>query len=265
MLTFNFHIGDWLKKTVHLSDMERSVYLALLCRYYDSEAPIPEGEAYRVALARTEDQKSAVDYVLAEFFALENGCWTQTRASHEIAKYHEKSGKASAAAKTRWDRERADAEQEQSVGNADAMQTHSEGNADGDADAMPTTNHEPRTTNHDATNPKPLRTPRASRLAENWELPSEWASWALANTPAVSVILEAPKFRDYWVAKSGKDATKNSWEATWRNWCRRVQERASQQPKPFLTNSQRIQQNNDRVFADFVNGMTDGVLEHDVK
>ncbi|QXP89479.1 hypothetical protein [Methylococcus capsulatus] len=28
-------------------------------------------------------------------------------------------------------------------------------------------------------------------------------------------------FRDYWVAKSGADARKADWGATWRNWVRR--------------------------------------------
>lgn len=32
--------------------------------------------------------------------------------------------------------------------------------------------------------------------------------------------LEGEKFRDHWVAKTGKDATKTDWLATWRNWCR---------------------------------------------
>jgi hypothetical protein len=31
---------------------------------------------------------------------------------------------------------------------------------------------------------------------------------------------EAAKFRDYWVSKSGRDAAKLDWEATWRNWIR---------------------------------------------
>ena len=28
-------------------------------------------------------------------------------------------------------------------------------------------------------------------------------------------------FRDYWISKSGQDATKTNWPATWRNWLRR--------------------------------------------
>jgi hypothetical protein len=30
---------------------------------------------------------------------------------------------------------------------------------------------------------------------------------------------EALKFRNHWVGKTGKDATKLDWEATWQNWC----------------------------------------------
>lgn len=31
---------------------------------------------------------------------------------------------------------------------------------------------------------------------------------------------EVESFRDYWIAKTGKDATKQDWPATWRNWVR---------------------------------------------
>jgi hypothetical protein len=44
---------------------------------------------------------------------------------------------------------------------------------------------------------------------------SEFGSW----TPDV-VRIEADKFRDFWHSKSGKDAAKMDWQATWRNWCR---------------------------------------------
>ncbi len=36
---------------------------------------------------------------------------------------------------------------------------------------------------------------------------------------------EADKFRDYWIGKTGKDAAKLDWLATWRNWCRSYRER----------------------------------------
>jgi hypothetical protein len=66
-------------------------------------------------------------------------------------------------------------------------------------------------------------TTRGSRLSRDWLLPKHWGEWALADSPHWTpdiVRRIAENFRDYWVAKSGKDATKTDWEATWRNWCR---------------------------------------------
>lgn len=65
--------------------------------------------------------------------------------------------------------------------------------------------------------------PRGTRLSPSWALPKAWGEWAIAEFPAwtpEAVRNEASRFRDHWCAKSGKDATKVEWEATWRNWCR---------------------------------------------
>jgi uncharacterized protein YdaU (DUF1376 family) len=62
---------------------------------------------------------------------------------------------------------------------------------------------------------------RGARLPENWVLPLEWGQWAITEGWAETVIRsEADKFRDYWIGRSGKDATKADWQATWRNWMR---------------------------------------------
>ncbi|NYT68781.1 DNA-binding protein [Pusillimonas noertemannii] len=69
--------------------------------------------------------------------------------------------------------------------------------------------------------------PRGSRLPSDWKLPKLWGEWALEDQPdwdADRVRLEADKFRDYWVPKTGKDATKLDWLGTWRNWVRRAAE-----------------------------------------
>jgi hypothetical protein len=44
--------------------------------------------------------------------------------------------------------------------------------------------------------------------------------------PHVNLEAEHRKFVDYWTDKTGKDATKLSWEGTWRNWMRRASEAA---------------------------------------
>lgn len=64
---------------------------------------------------------------------------------------------------------------------------------------------------------------RGQRLPKDWVLPKAWGDWALAEFPqwtADKVRREAENFRDHWCAKSGKDATKLDWLATWRKWCR---------------------------------------------
>jgi hypothetical protein len=65
--------------------------------------------------------------------------------------------------------------------------------------------------------------PRGTRLSADWLLPRSWGQWALDNVQGwtdAAVRLEGEKFRDYWCAKSGRDASKRDWEATWRNWIR---------------------------------------------
>ena len=41
----------------------------------------------------------------------------------------------------------------------------------------------------------------------------------------VMIALEAEKFRNYWVARSGAGAIKRDWSATWRNWILNAMER----------------------------------------
>jgi uncharacterized protein YdaU (DUF1376 family) len=68
---------------------------------------------------------------------------------------------------------------------------------------------------------------RATRLPSDW-IPSQEYFDELANIdeklkPKFNII--AATFRDYWVSKSGNDATKTDWLATWRNWVRREAEK----------------------------------------
>jgi hypothetical protein len=67
------------------------------------------------------------------------------------------------------------------------------------------------------------RTPsaRATRLPDDWMPTAEDGTFAIDQglTPAEAQA-EFDKFRDHWKAKSGRDATKVDWSATWRNWIR---------------------------------------------
>jgi hypothetical protein len=59
---------------------------------------------------------------------------------------------------------------------------------------------------------------RATRISEDFRITPEMRLWASRKAPDADLITETEKFINYWIAKSGKDATKLDWAATWRNW-----------------------------------------------
>lgn len=63
------------------------------------------------------------------------------------------------------------------------------------------------------------RPPGASRL-EIEELPSEWVAFCRQERQDLDPLQTFARFRDYWIAKPGKDGRKVDWTATWRNWVR---------------------------------------------
>jgi len=71
---------------------------------------------------------------------------------------------------------------------------------------------------------KPQPTARACRLPSDWDLPDEWAEWAMQEQPSWTrqhCEKVSRSFADYWHAKGGADARKADWQATWRLWVRR--------------------------------------------
>lgn len=116
---YQFNIGDYQSHTAHLSEIEDLAYRRLLDWYYLHESPIPDDipEIARQIRMRTHTESIAI--VLQEFFELTKKGWLSVRANREIAKTGEKSAKASASAKARWNK----------GSDANALQTLSESNA----------------------------------------------------------------------------------------------------------------------------------------
>lgn len=98
------HIGDWIKATAHLSEVEECIYSRCLDVYYDREGPLPadQKQVCRLVRASSKAARDAVDTVLHEFFVLESDGWHQKRCDEEIAAYREKSEKARASINKRW-------------------------------------------------------------------------------------------------------------------------------------------------------------------
>jgi len=99
------HIGDFNSATRHLTRLERSVYRDMLDLYYDTEAPLTldKDVLCRLLIARSNEERTAVEQVLNEFFTETDEGWRHSRCDSEIEKYHAQreaksaAGKASAA------------------------------------------------------------------------------------------------------------------------------------------------------------------------
>lgn len=60
---------------------------------------------------------------------------------------------------------------------------------------------------------------RGTMLADDWKPTDDDFKFATdQGLRLVEIEIEATKFRNYWTAKSGKDAVKRNWPRTWENW-----------------------------------------------
>jgi uncharacterized protein YdaU (DUF1376 family) len=106
---YQHNIGDFDKATRHLTRIERSIYRDLIELYYNDEIPLINDTTAlcRKIIARTDEEITAVEQVLNEFFYLDDDCWNNTRCNKEINAYHtnqkskSKAGLASAEARKR--------------------------------------------------------------------------------------------------------------------------------------------------------------------
>ena len=204
---YQFHIGDYISHTSHLSDAEDIAYRRMLDLYYMTEMPLPD--AATVA-RRVKSTPEIVQSILSEFFIQGKDGWRNKRCDAEIDAYQNKISKASAAGRA------SVAAKKANKINGDLTDVQRSFNASS-TDVQLTNNHKPITNNQ-----KPIveKSQRGSRLANDWVLPEEWKAWANKERPDLDAKQVFEQFRDYWCAKAGKDAIKLDWQATWRNWVR---------------------------------------------
>jgi hypothetical protein len=69
--------------------------------------------------------------------------------------------------------------------------------------------------------PKPKR---GHRLPDDWQPTPELIAWAKTECPGIDDRTETEKFRNHWLSKTGRDATKHDWGLTWKNWLLRARD-----------------------------------------
>jgi len=107
MKHYPHHIGDFDRATRHLTRIERSVYRDLIELYYDTEQMLTLDvvSLCRRIIARSNEESTAVEQVLNEFFTETPTGWYHERCEAEIEAYRAnnsqraRAGKASAEAK----------------------------------------------------------------------------------------------------------------------------------------------------------------------
>lgn len=222
---YQFNIGDYQSHTAHLSEMEDLAYRRLLDWYYLHECPIPLDLNEIARQIRMRSHSDSIAIVLQEYFERTTDGWIHHRADKEIEKTGDKSQKASASAKARWNKAK----------DANALPAQSDSNA----------THNTLHITQDTKEKKENK--RGSRLPSEWFVPKEMAEWASKERPDLDVYYVAMQFKDYWIAQAGQKGVKLDWDATWRNWVRntkptkqnpadivRITVPASNEPDPAL-------------------------------
>jgi uncharacterized protein YdaU (DUF1376 family) len=240
------HIGDFISDTARLTDSQCMAYLRLIWHYYDTERPLdndPESLAFKIGASVSD-----VNLILKHYFVLDGEVWRKARCDSVIYEYHGKADKARKSAESRW--KNAKAKQSDSDGNANASEINAN-ESKNDANQKPITNNQDNTLKELAPQQAAKPTKRATRLPDDWKPDREyWEAAALINKSITQewFVSTAHKFKDYWIAKSGKDATKADWLATWRNWVRRDIENTRSPPGQYKTAAEKESERNAYTF-----------------
>lgn len=135
---FDLHIGDYQRKTAHLSLAEHGAYSLMLQNFYATERPLPADRKvlYRLLRAESAAERKAIDSVATQFWREDTGGLINQRASETLASYRE------------W------VERQRAAGRASGVKRSLNQRSTGDEPGhQPTSNHEG---NRNATKNEPL-------------------------------------------------------------------------------------------------------------
>lgn len=144
MKHYPHHIGDFDRATRHLTRIERSVYRDLIDLYYDTEQRLTLDKAAlcRRIIARSNEEVTAVEQVLNEFFTETPTGWFHERCEEEIEAYRANTSQKAMAGKAS-----AEAKRQRKLQALNGTSTHVEHtlNSVATADNGESTNHKPST------------------------------------------------------------------------------------------------------------------------
>lgn len=199
-----FYASDWLAGTRGMSAIEVGIYITLLMMMYERCEPIPadnERLARYCGSTRMAFEKVVSSLVKdGKITVVDDGYWNE-RVEKEFNFREKSKEKKIEAARKRWENT--------NKNNDEVMHVQELCNAESMLSQKP----EARIIKKEPSVPK---------KKVGYRLPDDFkpdVKWSLSQGLPVDVLeREFEKFKNYWTAKSGKDATKLDWQATWRNW-----------------------------------------------
>jgi uncharacterized protein YdaU (DUF1376 family) len=248
---YPFFWGDYSNKTFDLTTYQHGVYFLLLRRIYSKGEPIPHEQRYSIAKALLEQERSDVDFVLAEYFIKKGDAWTNNRAMaiiRETNAKHEKRVKAGEKGG-----KKAKSTAKQSSSNAQAMLKQPElepepyihtiinnSVCESVREAEPENAAKPTPTLSACADKKNiLKTGgekegksdgnagnKRSHSGKGSSLPADWrpSEKCLESASGIGVTpqqlkLSEHRFRDHFLNRKGKGETSNDWDDTFLAWC----------------------------------------------
>ena len=214
------YVGDYLKKTRHLTTEQHGAYLLILFDLWEHGGSIPFDHNLLARVANiTPKRWGRIWDALEGYFTVSDGKLSHERLNQEIQKCLQISQKRKHAGKLGGEARSLKSQGgEQAFAKQMVKQTDSMSESYSDIEEK----EEPK-----GSSKKKVSDKRGTRLPETWTLPEDWASEAFQyRTPngeyltAAEIKDEADKFRDHWIAQGGSRGVKADWRATWRNWIR---------------------------------------------
>lgn len=215
---------DFNNATRHLTRVERSIYRDLVELYYEEESQLPKDKNFicRKVLARTNEELTAVEQVLNEFFTETPTGYYHARCEEELERYKGNStskaiaGKASAAAR---------AKKKQQALNIKPTGVEQVLNSVETEDRQNPTNHKPVTINQEPrTNTAPAATGADAQVSAKISVDNFFAEFDhLASIrelrPELELHADAIKltFTVFW---EEQNPIRDDWLAQWKKWVR---------------------------------------------
>lgn len=218
-------IEKYLGDTSHLTTLQHGAYLLLLMAYWRRGGALPDDDTRLMSIARlapAEWRKHKP--VLAEFFQIAGGAWTQKRAEEELARARRKSEAAAESARRRWEKD--------SGGDAKPMRTHSGRTAKADAKPMRDECEIDAPPSKNSPDANASGRVSASRRKPKIPMPDDWAPKDrhadAAEQRGINLAYQAQKARN-WAAAN--DARYADWDRFFDNWLLTARDDNGGQPR----------------------------------